>query len=257
MALIHVILTTQTFDKIGSLRESHENPGHFFIGSEIETGEGPWDTAEQYYSALSRHRFQVAEHDADAEVRGSDSFGLPHKFCELISRLQIRDSGPYSLANRDFGAHNVLVDDDFRIVGLIDFDGVIAAPIELVAQMPSFTGLDRPIPGYVETNEFALKRLERTKRRIPKYRRAVRALVPGTRGWIDVGDASGLVDAMVSDAASVVQGMNAYGQHQAFVNDRWMAAYDMLLQKSRGAGKTRDKVPALERHEMNVEPDEF
>jgi hypothetical protein len=36
----------------------------------------------------------------------------------------------------------------------------------------------------------------------------------------------------VSDAASVVQGMSAYGQHQAFVNDRWMAAYAMLLEKA-------------------------
>jgi hypothetical protein len=160
--------------------------------------------------------------------------------------------------NQHFGAHNVLVDDDFRIVDLIDFDGVIAAPIELVAQMTLFAGLDRPIPGFVETNESALKRLERTKVRIPKYSRFVRAAIPDFRGWIGLGDASGLVDAMVSDAASVVQGMNAYGQHQAFVNDRWMAAYDALLEKkSRGAGKTRGKVPSLERLEMDVELEKF
>jgi hypothetical protein len=56
----------------------------------------------------------------------------------------------------------------------------------------------------------------------------------------------------------VVQGMNAYGQHQAFVNDRWMAAYDALLEKkSRGAGKTRVKVPSLERLEMDVELEKF
>jgi len=251
MASIHVQLASLTFDQIGSLRESHDNPGHFIIGSEIETGEGPWDTAEQYFSAVSRHRLQVAEHDADSEVRGSDSFRLPLKFCELMSLLQTHDAGPYSLANRDFGAHNVLVDDDFNIVGLIDFDGVIAAPIELVAQTPLFTGLDRPIPGFVETNEFALKRLERTKGRIPQYSEFVRAaVVSDTEGAVGLADASGLADAMVSDAASVVQGMNAYGQHQAFVNDRWMAAYAMLLQKAMGSlgssETTTDKGPSDE-----------
>jgi hypothetical protein len=29
--------------------------------------------------------------------------------------------------------------------------------------------------------------------------------------------------------------MNAYGQHQAFVNDRWMAAYAKLLDKAKGS----------------------
>ena len=243
MASIHVQLASLTFDQIGSLRESHDNPGHFFIGSEIETGEGPWDTAGQYYPAVSRHRLQVAEHDADPEVRGSYSFGLPHKFCELMSLLQTRDAGPYSPANRDFGAHNVLVDDEFNIVGLIDFDGVIAAPIELVAQMPLFTGLDRPVPGFVETNEFALKRLERIKGWIPQYSEFVRAAVSDTEGAVGLVDASRLADALMSDATSVVQGMNALGQHQAFVNDRWMAAHAMLLERaiesSSLAGTTR------------------
>lgn len=74
--------------------------------------------------------------------------------------LQSRDTGLYGLANRDFSAHNVLVDDDPNIIGLIDFDGVIASPVELVAQMSLFTGLERPIPGFVETGEFASKRIE-------------------------------------------------------------------------------------------------
>lgn len=43
-----------------------------------------------------------------------------------------------------------------------------------------------------------------------------------------------LADAMVSDAASVVQGMDAYGQHQAFVNDHWMAAYARMHEKVTG-----------------------
>ena len=160
MVDIHVQLASLTFDRIGSLRESHDNPGDLFIGSEIETGEGPWGTAQQYYSAVARHRLQVAEHDAEPQARDCDFFNLPHRFCELMPLLQSRDTGPYGLANRDFGAYNVLVDDDSNIIGLIDFDGVIASPVELVAQMSLFTGLERPIPGFVETGEFASKRID-------------------------------------------------------------------------------------------------
>ena len=139
----------------------------------------------------------------------------------------------------------MLVDDDYNIIGFIDFDGVIAAPIELVAQLPLFSGLERPIPGFVETGEFALKRIERTKHKVSQCIEFVRGANAEAEVTVGLAAAGGLPDAMVSDAASAVQGMNAYGQHQAFVNDRWMAAYAMLLRKATGSssftGKTVDK----------------
>ena len=251
MASIHVQLGRLTFDQIGSLRENHDSPGHFFIGSEIETGKGPWDTTAQYYSAIALHRLQVAEHDAEPEVRNRESFNLPHRFCDLITLFQSSRYGPYGLANRDFGAHNVLVDDEFRIVGLIDFDGVIAAPIELVVQMPLFTGLQRSIPGFVETGEFALKRVEKAKHQIPRYVEYVRAAISEAETSFNLPHEWELADSMVSDAASIVEGMNAYGQHQAFVNDRWMAAYLMLLEKATGWSRwpenVLDKGPSYQR----------
>jgi hypothetical protein len=30
-----------------------------------------------------------------------------------------------------------------------------------------------------------------------------------------------------------VQGLNEYGQHRNFINERWSAAFDLLLQKKR------------------------
>lgn len=45
---------------------------------------------------------------------------------------------------------------------------------------------------------------------------------------------------MESDAASFVQGMNAFGQHQAFVNDRWMATLAMLLEKATASSRSED-----------------
>ena len=218
MASIQVQLASLTFDQIGSLRQGQDQE-HFTIGSEIETGEGPWDTPEQYYSALVRHKLQVAEKDADPEVCESESFSLPHKFAELMSLYGASHTGPYSLVNRDFGAHNVLVDEEYKIVGLIDLDGVMAAPAEVVAQFPLYMGLDRPIPGHVETRPFALQRIKKIAPLLPTYVNLVIAAIAEREVKSGTKDISGIADLLMSDAASIMQGLTANGQHQAFVNE--------------------------------------
>jgi hypothetical protein len=165
------------------------------------------------------------------EVRQSDSFSLPLKFPQLMQLYESSSTGPYSLANRDLGAHNVLVDEEFNIVGLIDFDGVMAAPDAVVAQFPTFMGIDRAVPGYVETNEFAVKRIEKTGHLLPKYVALVRAELDNTRGKGN----KHLADLLESNSASIVQGLIEYGQHQDFINDSWMSAYDKLLEASEGS----------------------
>jgi hypothetical protein len=231
MAKIHAQLAGLTFDKIGSLCQDGDR---FTIGPEIETGEGPWNTPKEYYEAILRHRMDVANTDAPSEVRDSDSFTFPSKFMELMQSFESPKSGPFGLANRDFGAHNVLVDNQFNVVGLIDFDGVMAAPSAVVAQLPGFMGLSRPVPGFVETREFAVKRLKESAHLLPRYTELVQAAVAGQEVSTGKKDISGLAEMLVSDAASMVQGLNEFGQHRDLVNDRWSAAYAVLLQKKQG-----------------------
>ncbi|GAB7328950.1 hypothetical protein MBLNU13_g00820t1 [Cladosporium sp. NU13] len=231
MASYHAQLTSITFDKIGSL---HQDGDNFTIGPEIETGEGPWDTSEQYYEALVRHRTKVANSDAPSEVRDSQTFSYPSKFMELMESAEDRNTAPFGLANRDFGAHNVLVDNEFNIVGFIDFDGVMAAPSAFVAQLPVFMGMLRPVPGFVETREITLKCLQETAHLLPKYIGLVQAAVAQQEVRTGRKVSSGLAGLLMSDAASIVQGLNDFGQHRSLVNDRWSAAYDLFLQKKRG-----------------------
>lgn len=229
MAAIQVKLAGLTFDRIGSLRQD-QGTGEFSMGSEIVTGEGPWETPGEFYSALAHHRRKVAEREAEPEVQEKESFSLPSKVPELMKRLQTRTGGPYGLANRDLGAHNALVDTDFNIVGLIDFDGVIAAPVEVIAQPPCFMDLERAAPGHVETRPLAIERIERTKHLLPEYVGYLRDAARDIK--LSTGDQSEaeLADAMMSDGAKVVQGLEEYGMHSDLVNDRWMLAYDMLSQ---------------------------
>jgi hypothetical protein len=228
MAEYHVQLAGLTFDKIGSI---HWKGDRFSIGPEIETGEGPWDTAQDYYSTLLRHKIEVAESDAAPEVRESDSFSFPNKFMELMQASKIQGAGPFGLANRDFGAHNVLVDNEFNIAGFIDFDGVMAAPSAIVAQLPVFMDVTLPIPGHVETRELALARMDKTAHLLPKYIGLVREAAAQQEVSTSTRNTSNLANQITSDAASIVQSLNAFGQHSGPVNDRWSKAYELLLQK--------------------------
>ena len=207
MAEYHVQLAILTFDKIGSI---HQDGDNFTIGAEMETGEGPWDTPEQYYEALVRHQMEVANTDAPPDVREAVSFSFPSKFMELMKLVQpdgAQNIGSYSLANRDFGAHNVLVDDEFNVVGFIDFDGVMAAP--------------------------SAEYLEEAAHLLPRYVELVRAAVARQEVTTGKKDTSGLADLIISDAASVMQGLNEFTYHRDFINDCWSAAYDLLLEKKR------------------------
>lgn len=228
MAEYQVQLANMTFDKIGSI---HQDGDQFTIGPEIETGKGPWDTPQQYYSDLVRHKMEVADADAAPEVRESDSFSFPSRFLELMESFGTREAG-FSLVNRDFGAHNVLVDNEFNMVGFIDFDGVMSAPSAFVAQLPVFTDVWRPVPGHVETRPFAVARMEKTAHLFPKYVELVRE-ASNQREVSNSTEHTGsrLADGLSSSAAYIAQGLNEFGQHQGWVNDIWSKAYDLLLLK--------------------------
>ncbi|KAF4341380.1 hypothetical protein FBEOM_4729 [Fusarium beomiforme] len=110
----------------------------FFIGSELETGKGLWKFAIEYYNDRANHGLHVFIHHGSPDIHTTSSFAYPILCKHLMSLYSDSSSnkGRFSLANRDFGAHNLLVDDDFQIFGVIDFDGVMAAPVEVVAQYP-------------------------------------------------------------------------------------------------------------------------
>ncbi|KAH8745123.1 hypothetical protein F5883DRAFT_268911 [Diaporthe sp. PMI_573] len=236
MAGIQVALSSFTFDQIGSLYRD-EQTSDFFIGPEIETGKGPWTSPMDYYADLANHALQVCVRNAAPDVQASWSFAIPVLFKHLMSLYGHSSSmaGRFSLVNRDFGAHNLLVNDDFEIVSVIDLDGVMAAPIEVVAQYPVLTGLDREPPGHVETKPAAINRIRRTEPRLKEYKDMVEIAEAGV-GISNEGNTP-IANLMLSEAASVFQGLLRYGSHQSFVNDKWMEAYLRLLRGHIRSGK--------------------
>lgn len=84
--------------------------------------------------------------------------------------------GPFGLAHSDFGAHNLLVNENFDILAVIDFDGLIAGPLEIQAQFPSLTGLDVEPPFVVETKPLVVSRINATRAKLEEYKHMVQEL---------------------------------------------------------------------------------
>ncbi|KAL7928021.1 hypothetical protein V8C35DRAFT_285584 [Trichoderma chlorosporum] len=230
MAMIQAVLATFTFDQIGSLYQDPVTE-EFFVGPDIETDKGPWSHSSDYFADVAEHALRVCVNNAAPEVLTSASFALPVIFTDLMKRSGGSNShssddptAPFCLTNRDLGPHNLLVDEEFHIVGVIDLDGIMAAPYEVAAQFPVLAGLDPEPPGHVETMPAALERIKRTEPLIREYNDMVKEIEecadsPERKIW----------NIMLSNGARVVQGLSQYKSHQKRVNDRWLDAYGRLL----------------------------
>lgn len=184
-----------------------------------------------YYTDLAFHALEVCVADAPPNVQESTSFKVPVLFKHFLSLYSDNSNreGPFNLTNRDFGAHNLLGNGDFEVIGVIDFDGVMAAPIEVVAQYPKVSGLDREPPGYVETRPVAVERIKRIEPRLKEYGDLVE-MAEAEMGRSKEGEAT-MASMMLSNATSTFQGLLKYWGHQKGVNDKWMEAYLKLLRE--------------------------
>ena len=229
MARIQVELSSLKFDKIGSIYQDNDQ---FTIGPELQTGIGPWDNEMEYYRAVRQHLLAVATEEAEPDVKEGEAFTEVPKLFESLMEILVAEKPKekgFRLANRDFGAHNLLVDSDFNIVGLIDFDGVLAAPFLMVAQFPKLTGLDRPIPGYLETRPAAIERLARVEPQLREYRDLVELAEANRNGGNKKGP--GIAESLFSDGSFIVEGFQRFAMHSASINNRWKAAFETFLEK--------------------------
>lgn len=214
MARIQAIVASIRFSKIGSLYYNKDTDD-FSIGPELQTGLGPWDSSTQYYDDLAQHLLKSTTKEA---IRNSQSFMLPTILNYLLRTHGEEVNGPFRLANRDFGAHNILVNENFDIVGVIDFDGVMAAPIEVVAQYPIYCCLQVEPPGNVDTRPAVMERLAKDLPKLKIYKEILAKYENE-----DLRDNHlKISDRLATISASAYQGMTAYQQQQDFVNDKWM-----------------------------------
>ena len=222
MAKIMVELATCKFDRIGSILTNAN--GDFEIRPLLETDGGPYHTAQDYYQAISEHRFhfyadRCFANNQEATRRGGTHLPfLFNNFMPMFTNSRA-DKGPFSLTNTDFGPHNVLVDEKLNIVGLIDCDNIIAAPIHVVAQIPSAGFMSPGLPGWKLRRPIAQKVAAEGQLWLEQFIPMVAAAEK------KVGAGTPIADAMTSDAAWLVKGLEAYQHHQSWRQVDWVNCY--------------------------------
>lgn len=219
MAEIQVDLARCHFDEIGSLWFDKE-------GDEISTaphpvsGLGPWKSSFACYNDIAEYALRrSASYD---EITSRHSFAVPLVFKNLVPRLCSNDTGPFSLANLNFGFNNVLVDENFFMIGVIDLDGVVAAPKEVVGQFPTMSGLDPPAPGIPPKNSLVLEMEKKERPLIESYAALLREIAHGRERQIFAG--------IMTNRHALIRGLDAFGT-QEYVNDMWMDSFLYLLRK--------------------------
>ncbi|KAJ5109266.1 hypothetical protein N7456_005941 [Penicillium angulare] len=249
MAGFQVEMASFKFDKIGSLYQDSQS-GDFYIGPDCQTGQGPWESSLEYYRCLANQKLEECLQNAPEEVLNDYSFSLPVVFERLVTMYTEKTSilGPFGLAHLDFGAHNLLVNKNFEIIAVIDFDGFISAPIEVQAQFPCFMGLDVEPPLFVETEPIVLERIDATKPKLEEYKH----MIEESEREIEYGGdimrpQQRLGDLLLSEASAIIYGLKAYGAHQDFINQMWMYSFSRLLRQ-----KTALTIGELERPENDT-----
>lgn len=56
-----------------------------------------------------------------------------------------RDNGPFPLRHIDLGIHNIIVDDEWNVLSIINWEDTFAAPWEMVCEGPSLQYMSRTI----------------------------------------------------------------------------------------------------------------
>jgi len=110
------------FDKVGSIYKT--SSGKYEVGPLADGTGGPYETATEYYKAWA-----------------AKNKSKPGATSDLVSRIECAapiiskyDKGPFRLIHTDFALHNVMVDDQYNILGIIDWEDAFVGPAELAAQ---------------------------------------------------------------------------------------------------------------------------
>lgn len=61
---------------------------------------------------------------------------FPKVILEMADKISILNHGPFPLCHGDFSHHNVIVDDEYNILGLIDWEAALAGPWEVFGNFP-------------------------------------------------------------------------------------------------------------------------
>ncbi|MCJ1281038.1 hypothetical protein MMC26_000356 [Xylographa opegraphella] len=222
MMKVMVELASHKFDKIGSL--AIDNDGQYYIGKDMDINAGPFETAEEYYDALSIHHFldftkYHFRHNVSAE--SCPSLHLPFMFNNYVRIYAdcANNNRPFPLVYPGFGTHNIVLDRANKIICVNDVDNIMAAPILFAAQLPRTYSLNLPPPGREPIFSMPSLGLEEG---LPQCARFVKMFRDEEERHDPL---TPIANCMLSDSARLVEGLNSYGQMRIKCSNEWVRGY--------------------------------
>ncbi|KAF2489588.1 hypothetical protein BU16DRAFT_597006 [Lophium mytilinum] len=144
VAEVHVGLSTVLLPKIGTVIGRNED-GTYIQGPIYPIG-GPFDTATEFFQAWAKNMpFCNLAHMPRLLAKGGRSAEIPASIeafraaiQELASKISVCDKGPFPIWHNDCGNNNIIMDDNFAVLGVIDWEMAYAAPWEVFGDYPRF-----------------------------------------------------------------------------------------------------------------------
>ncbi|KAJ6022354.1 hypothetical protein N7499_002882 [Penicillium canescens] len=141
MAEIQINLSRVQLPRIGTILRQNED-GSFDQGPIPGIG-GPFETATEFFRAwAAKVEFGLSEAKL-REAAGSLADELSFSASSFISsvktlagNLSVQDKGPFPLCHGDFGHNNMVFDDKYNLLGVIDWEAAYAGPWELFGEFP-------------------------------------------------------------------------------------------------------------------------
>lgn len=136
LARFQAEISSITFPKIGSINQGPN--GTYDVGPLPKLG-GPFATATEYLKAWAKHAPFYGGTDGLKESCGpygdeilQGVLAFPQKISELAGKIALRDNGPFPLIHPDFFHSNIIVDDNWKPLGVIDWEYAQSAPWETI-----------------------------------------------------------------------------------------------------------------------------
>ena len=136
-------ISSITFPKIGSIARLPD--GTYDVGPLPKLG-GPFETATEYLQAWAKHARFYGGTDwlkdncgayGEEILRGVLDF--PQQVSKLAGGRLIHNGGPFPLIHVDFNHSNIVVDDEWNIIGVIDWESAQTAPWQTVEFPQTFS----------------------------------------------------------------------------------------------------------------------
>jgi isoamyl acetate esterase len=136
LANVLLQLSTLQFPKIGYLHDDDE--GQYRIDALLDRkGKriGPLSTALEYYTWRAEQPL-IRSNNSVIDLQDAKFHSYLYKLALPFLMNGFRPNGPFPLAHNDLGVHNMLFDENWKLVAVIDWTGACVVPWESFTQCP-------------------------------------------------------------------------------------------------------------------------